>query len=131
MAIHIFKMCYDTDVYWTVHHCDSWRIKKPIWYHLLFYFTSCRLNIFRTLICRSSEACDYAVELPHWSFRSWFAVCWRLGAVGFEWYPGRRLQPGTQFQLHYLLQSADCLRCSVYRCTWRHCLTEVVLEGSC
>jgi len=21
---------------------------------------------------------------PHWSFRSWFAVCWRLGAVGLE-----------------------------------------------
>jgi len=22
--------------------------------------------------------------LPHWSFRSWFALCWRLGAVRLE-----------------------------------------------
>ena len=38
----------------------------------------------RALICPSSGFCDYAVELPHWSFRSWFAVCWRLGAVQLE-----------------------------------------------
>jgi len=40
--------------------------------------------MFRALIYPSSEACDYAIELPHWSFRSCFAVCWRFGAAGFE-----------------------------------------------
>jgi len=39
------------------------------------------LNTFWALLCPSSGARDYAVELPHRSFRSWFAVCWRLGAV--------------------------------------------------
>jgi len=39
---------------------------------LLFYFTSYALNMFRTLIYPSSGACDYSVELPHWSYCSWF-----------------------------------------------------------
>jgi len=34
----------------------------------------------RALICPSSGVCDYIVELPHRLFRSWFAVCWSLGA---------------------------------------------------
>jgi len=37
---------------------------------LLFYFTSYVINMFRTLIYLLSGACDYAVELPHWSFCS-------------------------------------------------------------
>ena len=41
--------------------------KRPTLCHLLFYFTSYVLNMFRTLIYTSSGACDYAVELPHWS----------------------------------------------------------------
>jgi len=32
--------------------------------------------MFRTLIYPSSGACDYSVELPHWSYCSWFDVCW-------------------------------------------------------
>ena len=32
--------------------------------------------MFRTLIYPSSGACDYSVELPHWSYYSWFDVCW-------------------------------------------------------
>jgi len=32
-----------------------------------FYFTSYVLNMFRTLIYPSSGACNYSVELPHWS----------------------------------------------------------------
>jgi len=39
--------------------------KRPTWCHLLFYFTSYVLNMFRTLIYPSSGACDCAVELPH------------------------------------------------------------------
>jgi len=58
----------------------------------LFYFTSYALNIFRTLIYPLSGACDYAVELPHWSYCSWFDVCWSFGVVGLEWYPCCRLK---------------------------------------
>ena len=54
-------------------------------------FTSCVLNMFRTLIYPSSGACDYSVELPHWSYCSWFDVCWSFGVVGLEWYPCCRL----------------------------------------
>jgi hypothetical protein len=39
--------------------------------------------MFRTLIYRSSGACDYSVELPHWSYCSWFDVCWSFGVVEF------------------------------------------------
>ena len=48
------------------------------------YFTSYVLNMFRTLIYPSSGACDYSVELPHWSYCSWFDVCWSFGVVGLE-----------------------------------------------
>jgi len=53
------------------------------------------LNIFRTLIYPSSGACDYSVELPPWSYCSWFNMCWRFGVVGLEWYPCCRLKPAT------------------------------------
>jgi len=58
--------------------------KRPTWCHLLFYFTTYVLNMFRTLIYPSSGACEYSVELPHWSYCSWFDVCWefRCGWVG-------------------------------------------------
>ena len=52
--------------------------------------------MFRTLIYLSSGACDYSVELPHWSYCSWFDVCWSFGVVGLEWYPCCRLKPLTQ-----------------------------------
>jgi len=55
-------------------------------------FTSYVLNTFRTLIYPSSGACDYSVELLHWSYCSWFDVCWSLGVVVLEWYPCCRLQ---------------------------------------
>jgi len=66
---------------------------------LLFYFTSYVLNMFRTLIYPSPGACDYSVELPHWSYCSWFDVCWSFGVVGLEWYPCCRLQPATRIPL--------------------------------
>jgi len=58
---------------------DTWlKNKRPTWCHLLFYFTSYALNIFRTLIYPSSLACDYSVELPHWSYcwahKKWFSL---------------------------------------------------------
>ena len=39
----------------------------------------------------SSRACDYSVELPHWSYCSWLDVCWSFGVVRLEWYPCCRL----------------------------------------
>ena len=54
-------------------------------------FTSYVLNMFRILICPSSGALDYSVELQDWSYCSWFDVCWRFGAAGFEWCPCCRL----------------------------------------
>ena len=66
--------------------------KRPTWCHLLFYFTSYVLNMFRTLIYPPSGACDYSVELPHWSYCSLFDVCWSFGVVGLEWYPCCRLK---------------------------------------
>jgi len=32
-----------------------------------FYFTSSMLNMLRTLIHPSSEACDFSIVSPHWS----------------------------------------------------------------
>jgi len=66
--------------------------KRPTWCHLLFYFTSYVFNKFRTLIYPSSGACDFSVQLPHWSYCSWFDVCWSFGVVGLEWYPCCRLK---------------------------------------
>jgi len=43
------------------------------------------IDMFRALIYPSSGACDYSVELPHWSYCSWFDVCWSFGVVGLEW----------------------------------------------
>ena len=57
------------------------------------------LNIFRTLIYPSSGVCDYSVELPHWSYCSWFDVCWSFGVVGLEWYPCWRPKPATRIPL--------------------------------
>ena len=56
------------------------------------YFTSYVLNTFRTLIYLSSGACDYLVELPHWSYCSWFDVFWSFDVVGLERYPCCSLQ---------------------------------------
>ena len=74
-------------LHWTVHHCNSWKQKTNLMSLAIFYFTSYALNMFRTLIYPSSGACDYSVELPHWSYCSWFIVCWWFGVVGLEWYP--------------------------------------------
>jgi len=52
--------------------------------------------MFRTLIYPSSGACNYSVELPHWSYCSWFDVCWSFGVVGLELYPCCRLKPPTR-----------------------------------
>ena len=70
----------------------SLKIERPTWCHLVFHFTSYVSNMFRKLIYPSSGACDYSVELPYWSYCSWFDVCWGFGVVGLEWYPCCRLK---------------------------------------
>jgi len=58
-----------------------------------FYFTSSSvLDMFRTLIHPSSEACDFSIVSPHWPYCSWFDVCWSFGVAGW----GGRLQPATR-----------------------------------
>ena len=94
---------------------SMWQLKnkRPTCCHLLFYFTSYALNMFRTLIYPSSGACDYSVELQHWSYRSWFDVCWSFGVVGLavlfwvrcvlefrcSWVGVVQLQPATRIPL--------------------------------
>ena len=39
-----------------------------------------------------------AVELPRWSYCSWFDVCWSFGVVGLEWYPCCRLKHSFSLQ---------------------------------
>jgi len=58
---------------------------------ILFHFL-CVKHV-SDIIYPSSGACDYSVELPHWSYCSWFDVCWSFGVVGLERYPCCRLQP--------------------------------------
>ena len=72
---------------------------------LLFYLTSYVLNMFRTLIYPSSGACNYSVELPHWSYCSWFDVCWSFDVAGLEWYPCCRLKHNSCYFISLLMCS--------------------------
>ena len=54
-----------TNVYWIVHHCNSWGIKNQLDVTCYLYFTYYLLNMFRTLICPSSGAYDCVEGLPH------------------------------------------------------------------
>jgi len=79
--------------------------KRTTWCHLILYFTSYVLNMFRTLICSSSVACNYSVELPRYSYCSWFDVCWGFGVVGLEWYPCCRLKQNSWYFISLLICS--------------------------
>jgi len=71
------------------------------WCHLLFYFTSSMLNMFRTLIHPSSGTCDFSiVQYHHIGLCSCFDVFWSFGMAGLWWYPCCRLQPATRIPLH-------------------------------
>ena len=81
--------------------------ERPTWCHLLFNFTSYVLNMFRTLICPSSGACDCFGDLPHLLSCSQFVVCWWLGAAVFGWCSFCRLKHNcktntTQNQPHQI-----------------------------
>ena len=98
-------------------HSRHWKLlknKKPTWCHLLFYFTSYVLNMFRTLIYPSSGACDCVVELPHRSSCSLFVVCWSFGAAGFGWCSFCRLKLAALLQLYYHRTGGFiCAECSL------------------
>ena len=81
--------------------------------------------MFRTLIYPSSGACDYSVELPHWSFWSRFDVCWSFGVVRLEWYPCRwlKLQPATRIPLQH--RNSNTLR------TKNNTTNVVIQQNSC
>jgi len=101
------------------------------------------LNMFRTLIYPSSGPCDYPVELPHWSYCSWFDVCWSFGVVGLEWYPFA----GWSFSLmslailfHFFAQHVSDINISIIRSLRLFCwitilvilfLVRCVLEFRC
>jgi len=57
----------------------SWRIKCQL--DVTCYFISLLMcsTCLRILIYPSSGACHYCVELPHWSYCSWFDECWSFG----------------------------------------------------
>ena len=97
----VFNFCNYTYLYTGLQMANrqQFKNKRPAYCHLLFYFTSYVLNMFRTLKYPSSGACDYSVELPHWSYCAWFDVCWSFGVIGFEWYPCCSLQPASRIPL--------------------------------
>ena len=57
-----------------------------------FYFTSSMLNMFRTLIHPSSGACDFCIELPHWSCVLISMCIGSFGVAGLGGYPCSRLK---------------------------------------
>jgi len=63
----------------------------------------------------SLGACDYSVELPHWSYCSWFDVCWSFGVVDLERYPCCRLKP-ILFNYHIgrIVLGSMCVGVSVW-----------------
>jgi len=98
VALQHWSYCSWFDVCWSFGVFGlEWYPCCKLKHNLLFYFTSYVLNMIRTLIYPSSEACDYSVELPHWSYCSWLDVCSIFGAVRLEWYPCYRLKHNLLF----------------------------------
>ena len=90
--------CLESNVYWTVHHCNSWRMKYqldiicyfislimltneiPTWCHLLFYFTYyadewntnlMSLAILFHLLCRKLLKIDILMSETCWAHNKW------------------------------------------------------------
>jgi len=59
---------------------------------LFHYLSSQHVSDINISIIRSVRL---SVEFPHWSYCSWFDVCWSFGVVGLEWYPCCRLKPAS------------------------------------
>jgi len=102
-----FDMCWSFGVVW------------------LEWYPCCRLkhnfNMFRTLIYPSSGACDYSVELPHWSYWSWFDVCWSFSVVWLEWYLCCRLKHNFNMFRTLIYPSSGACDYSVELAHWSYC----------
>jgi len=101
-------------------HSTYLKNKRPTRCHLLFYLTSYVLNMFRTLIYPSSGACEYSVELPHWSYCSWFDVCWSCGVVGLEWYPCCRLKHASACTIQQNSRNLRMMDILMSETCWAH-----------
>ena len=93
--------------------------------------------MFRTIIYPSSGVCDYSVELPHWSYCSWFDVCSSFGVAGLEWYPCcRLLQPAAWIPLQTNHTETPTVlflvRCVLeFRCGWVGVVSVLQAEAAC
>ena len=61
-----------------------------------------------------AEAPNTTLELPHWSYGSWFDVCWNLGVVGLEWYPCCRLKHKLNYHTGRIVPGSMCVGVSVW-----------------
>jgi len=81
-------------LYWTLHHCDSWRIRDQLdvtSYKVLFHFFYAQhVSDINTSIIRSLRLFYCITTLV---VCSCFDVCWSFGVAGLGWYPCSRLQP--------------------------------------
>jgi hypothetical protein len=69
--LQLFKRLYlvESDVYWNVHHCDNWRLKKQTRCHLLFFVLLIGSTCFGHYYAHHQELSSWCC-LPHWSFHS-------------------------------------------------------------
>ena len=78
-------------VYWTVHHCDSWRIRDQLYvtsYNVLFHFFYAQhVSDINTSIIRSLRLFYCITTL---------VVCSCFDVAGLWWYPCSRLKPATR-----------------------------------
>ena len=86
-----------SNVYWTVYHCDNWRMKKPTSCHLIFYCTSYRLNMFRALLCPLSGARDY--DVVYHIGRVVFGLLYVGGEMRLGWSSVRVAGPSTSYSI--------------------------------
>jgi len=83
-------------VYWTVHHCDSWRIRNQLditcYYVLFHFFYAQHVSDINTSIIRSLRLFYFITTLV---VCSCFDVCWSFVVAGLGWYPCSRLKQAS------------------------------------
>ena len=86
-------ICSLSYVYWTVHHCDSWRIRDQLdgtsYYVLFHFFYAQHVSDINTSIIRSLRLFYWITTLV---VCSCFDVCWSFGVAGLGWCPWIRLK---------------------------------------
>jgi len=80
-----FRRRFQSHVFWTVHHCDSWRTKDQL--DVTCYF----ISLLMRPTCFGHISIIRSLRLFCWITTmvvcSWFDVCWCFGVVGLAWYP--------------------------------------------